>query len=691
VLKRLSLKLGDMLLVGSSQLRIVDVVVYESDSPVNILSFGPRVFVAAEDADRIDLVKKGSRVEYEMLLKVADQTVVDTLAARLKSVAVAGQERVNSFRDEGSGIKRFFDNLLFFLSLISIFTLLLAGLGMQSCLTALVRQKEKTIAIARTVGASSAFLYRHYLLIVMLLGLLGTIIGVVGGVFLGNYFPYLFDGLLPIQGDTSMRLADLGEGMSLGFVVVLLFTFLPLYRLRNIKPIVIFRNEAGNHARGIVYYIATAVGVAMVTLLVIRHLEDKTVGLMFMAGVLALVAVIAVLAHLLVWGAGKLKFRELSLRQALRSMIRTGNATRSIIITLSSALSLLFAIYLVEHNLKATYIESYPEDAPNLFCIDIQPDQRDGFLAFFDEKPVLFPIIRARLIAINGEAVKREEELQKKRDNFAREFNLTYREDLLEDEVIREGGELYPLKTDGEPALQVSVLDSIADSGGLQMNDTLLFNIQGVELEARITSIRGRTKSMLYPFFYFVFPDKYLSAAPQTFFSAVMVDADKIASLQTRVLQKFPNISFINVTETAQDIDVLMQKLSSIVNFFASFSILAGALILVSSILATRMARIRESVYYKILGGKKAFVYRIFVYENGLIGFFSGLIALLLSHCGSWAICHFLFEIDYSANAAASFVLVLTTVLLVIATGLISSVAIVRQKPARFLREHSND
>ncbi len=690
VLKRLGLNVGDFLEVGRAQLRIVDTVVHESDSPVNILNFGPRIFVAAADLETIDLVKKGTRVEYEMLIKTASQADLDEITMQLRKSALPGQERVNTFRDAESGVKRFFDNLLFFLSLISIFTLLLAGLGMQSCLTALVRQKGKTIAVTRTVGATGSFLYRHYLLIVLCIGLIGAIAGVLLGIALGAYLPYLFEGLLPIQGETSFHPTDLLEGLTLGVMVVLLFTFLPLYRLRNIKPISIFRSEEVGFARDAVFYLATLSGVVLVTILVVRQLEDIKIGLAFMSGVLALLLITAILAGLLTRTAKKMRIRSLSLRQAFRSMTRSGNATRSIIITLASALSLLFAIYLVEYNLHNTYIESYPEDAPNLFSIDIQPDQREGFQKFFDKDIELFPIIRARLLAINGERINRKEELEKKRDNFAREFNLTYRDYLLDDEVITAGGSLFPKKSEGKTALQVSVLDTVVDMGDLQLHDRLLFNIQGVELEAEVTSVRSRTKSMLYPFFYFVFPEEYLKDAPQTLFAATQVEKEKIAPLQSQVLDKYPNISFINVSEAAEDIDGLMNKLSVIVTFFASFSILAGGLILVSSILATRLARIRESVYYTILGGTKRFVYKVCIYENGLIGFFSGVIGLVLAHCGSWALCHYLFEIPYSPNLAASVGLVALTVTFVVALGLLSSLSIVRQKPARFLREYGN-
>ncbi len=687
VLTRLGLERGDVLQIGSGGLRIVDTVVHESDSPVSVLNFGPRVFVAAADLDVIDLVGKGSRIKYEMLLALPEGSDLQAVAAGLRDEAIAGQERVNTFREEGSGVKRFFDNLLFFLSLIAIFTLLLAGLGMQSCLTALIRQKQETIAVVRSVGAGTAFLYRHYVCMVLGLGLVGALLGLGAGVALAHALPMLFRGLIPVQGTTSVAMVDLGEGLLLGLTVVLLFTFLPLYRLRNIKPVAIFRKENVSSRRDGVFYLTIVIAAAAIAVLITAQLEDTRLGLLFTAAVLAFIAAISLVANLLVKMALRLNLQTLSLRQALRSMTRAGNASRSVIITLASALSLLFVIYLMEHTLHDTYIESYPANAPNLFSLDIQLDQRQGFVEFFEEKPQLFPIIRARLQAINGEAINRSEELRKKRDNFAREFNLTYRDGLLEDEQLQEGENLFTGAGSGD-MLDVSILDTVAQMGDIDMGDVLLFNIQGVEVEARVVSIRTRTKSKLYPFFYFVFPGDTLRDAPQTFFSAVNMEKDKIAALQSRIVERYPNISFINISETAEDLEVLMGKLSRIVNFFASFSMAAGGLILVSSILATRLERTREAVYYKILGGRKSFVYRVFLYENSLIGVFSAGVALVVAHTGSWALCRYFFEIEYIPYVSATATLVLATVFLVVFVGLLSSLSIVRQKPARFLREN---
>jgi len=691
VLDRLQLQIGDRIHIGEVLLRIADVVTYEAARPVDLFTFGPRVFVAAADLAALDLIKKGSRVNYETLVKASRDSEVEALAAELRAGSIAGQERVETFRTAGSRIKRFFDNLLFFLSLISLFTLLLAGIGMQSSLTALLREKETTLAIVKALGATTGFLYRHYLVLALFLGLVGSLAGSVAGMVLEGYLPRLFTGLLPPGSQVEVSILDLVQGMALGLAVVVFFTYLPLSRLNRVKPTAIFRREESDGNRRGLYFLTRAVGLVFLTTLVVLQLRDLEVGLWFVGGSLALILVVSVLARFVLRWSRRLSPRPLALRLAVRSLVRPGNATRAIVVTLSASLAILLAIFLLERNLHQTFIDSYPEAAPNLFCLDIQKDQRDGFRSLVGGDVELFPVVRARLTTINGRAVVREQDETPRGDSLTREFNLTYRHDLLADEELWRGRSLFRVDDDGRVGLQVSILDTVAEMGDMEVGDVLRFSIQGVPLEAEVTSIRIRTRSKLYPFFYFVFPPQYLEKAPQTYFAALHRDTAEIPGLENRIVTAFPNVSVINMAASAAELGGLMRRLAGIITFFAAFSLLAGALILVSSILATRLARVREAVYYKILGARASFVLAVFLYENLLLGLTSAIFAVVLAQALNWAVCRFVLEIAVRADWTATLAVMTGTVVLVILLGVLSSVFILRQRPADFLREQAGE
>ncbi|MFW2368151.1 MAG: ABC transporter permease [Desulforhopalus sp.] len=687
LLERLGLVIGDRLLLGNAVFEIVDVIVRESARPVDFFSIGPRIIVSAEDIDRMGLVKQGSRVHYDTLLKVSEERTIDTIAARLKEKSLTDQERVETYATKNSRVKRFFDNLFFFLSLISIFTLLLAGIGMQSSLAALFRRKEKSIAIARSLGATDGFLLRHYLAMVSILSGIGMVLGIAAGLLVEKSFVLLFSGLLPQNVVPGGSFGDVLEGMMLGVVVVSFFTCLPLARMRNIRPMAVFRKENSGSTGRKSIYILVACGVVLLSGLVVRQLEDVRYGIYFIAGIIGLVVVMFLLIGGLFSLFPRRSFRPLALRQAIRSMMRPGNSSRTIVITLASALSVLLTIYLVEQNLRSTYISSYPSDAPNLFCLDIQQNQKQDFLKLVGTDIELFPVIRGRLTAINTNKISRSEELKKRGDSLAREFNLTYRQRLLDDEILEKGRSIFGEGDDENGPVPVSVLDHVAQMGDMELGDILYFNIQGIPLEAKVVSIRSRTKSMLYPFFYFVFPETVLQAAPQTFFGALKVDKDQVSQLENKIVGRFPNVSTINVGEAAVELGKLMEKLTRIVNFFATFSILAGGLILISSILATRLARIKEAVYYKILGSGSGFVLQVFFLENLILALLSGGCAIFVGQVGSWAICRFVLEIQHEPEISSCLALLALTVCLVVTLGLLSSITIIRRKPISFLRE----
>jgi putative ABC transport system permease protein len=674
--------------VGRALLTIEDVVLQEPDQPASFFLLGPRIFIAAEDLEQLDLVKEGSRVRFLCLLKVHNENDIDSVVERLNAVADRDFVSVNTFRTAQSRVKRFFDNFLFFLGLIGIFTLLLAGFGIQSTLSAFLKEKEKTIAIMKTVGATSSFFMRHFIIILSLLGLIGTALGLILGFVLQHVLHVLFTGLLPPNVKLNISLGAMLEGLCLGVLVVGLFSFIPLHRLKDIKPLTILR-KATIRSKKSLGYILTACIIFLFFIGMVRwQLSDMRTGVYFIIGVALLILISALAAEGVFFVIRKLKLKSLVLRQAIKGLFRPRNATKPIIITLTASLSVIFSIYLIEQNLDATYIRSYPPDAPNLFFVDIQPAQRDDFSKALGMNAEYYPIVRARVTAINGDKINRKKERQRRGDNLGRTFNLTYRNHLLHDEKIIKGQNLFRPDWDD---LQVSVLDTVTDIKEMTIGDRITFKIQGIPLEARISSIRTRTQESIRPYFYFVFPEDALKDAPQTIFTALRVAKSQSAELQTQLAKNFPNVSAVDVTQTLRSFARVLKKLSLIIRFFTFFSIVAGILIILSSILATRYARIQEAVYFKILGAKALFVLKVFTMENMFLGLISAGLALLLSQMGSWLICAVILEIAYAPFLLKSLLMILGTLALVLTVGVLPSIAILRQKPVLFLREQTQE
>ena len=694
LLDRLQAEVGDTVHIGSASLTISDIVLVEPDRPVSFFSFGPRVFISASDLDEIDLIKKGSRIQYDYLIKVHEPDMIDRLARELSAAAMDRQENVDTYRTANSRVKRFFENFLFFLNLTGIFTLLLAGIGIQASLSALLRENRYTLAIMKSVGATSVFIILHFMIMVMLLGAAGTLLGLLASFILQLYLPTLFAGILPAHVTLAISWPAVFEGLVLGAIVVALFSYLPLCRTRNLKPAYIFRKDTDPEKNNIHRFGAIVIIAFFFVILTIWQLEDVRTGIYFMLGLSGLIGLTTFLTQGVLLALRKHSPGSLDLRQAFRGLFRPNNATRAIIITLSASLSVIFSIYLIDRNLSATFIDSYPPNLPNAYFLDIQPEQKKEFAGLLPADADFYPIIRARLVSINDRKINRRKELEKKRDNLAREFNLTYREHLLGDEQMLVGETLFgsdQKEIAGRGEVPVSVLDTVAEFGNIKVGDLLVFRIQGLPLRARVTSMRTRTESKVRPFFYFVFQDKVFKDAPQTIFSAARIDRQDLTEIQTFLAGRFPNISVIDIGSTIKVLSRIMHKMSSIIQFFTSFSILAGVLIIISSVYATRLTRVREAVYFKVLGAKTRFVTRVFTYENMIIALTCSLLASLISHIGSWLVCRHVFSIEYAVYLSATIGMVLMTLLLVVAVGLGASVTILRQKPITFLRDDDKE
>ena len=688
LLDRLGLQVGDRLHVGKAVLKIADVVIQEPDRPVSFFALGPRVFVSSSDLAELGLMKKGSRVRYYHLIKVFDQSQLSRIADRLRTLADTDLERVDTYRTAQSRVKRFFDNFLFFLSLIGIFTLVLAGIGIQSALFAFLKESEKTIAIMKTVGATSGFFTRHFIIMLGMLGFVGTLFALSFGFFLQYLLDLFFKGILPESIQLAISWKAVAEGLILGVLVVTLFSLIPLNRLKNIKPVSIFRKDTIRPKRKATLFFTGCTIIFFFSLLVIWQIKDIKIGLYFVLAVVILFLVTWVVTVTVLYILKRTKVKSLVARQAIKGLFRPRNSTKAIIITLTASLVVIYSIFLIEQNLDASFIKSYPEDMPNLFFLDIQPSQLEKFSSILGMPVEYYPIVRARILSVNGEKIDRSKQRRRRGDNLARTFNLTYRDHLLEDETIIEGETLFRSDWDDQ---QVSILDTVAETNGMRNGDSITFKIQGIPMRVKIASIRSRTQDSIRPFFYFVFPESILKDAPQSIFTAVKAEPKQIPRLQTAIVKQFPNVSAIDVTATILTFAKVVKKLSFIIRFFAFFSIIAGIMIIISSILATRADRIQESVYFKILGARTRFVINVITLENLCLAMVSTGFGSIFSQAVSWAVCRFVFDIAYDPMFFKALAFMLVSILLVAIVGWLPSWSIMRQKPVLFLREQSQE
>ena len=695
LLARLGLAIGDVIDVGETRLKVVDCLIGESSRPVEIFRMGPPVLAHAADLAKMNLVREGSRAQYQIAIALPDGADAGREAAALRALVTDGPERVETAATARSGVKRFFDNLLFFLSLAALSTLLLSGIGVYSSATALIRERQTSIAICKALGADSGFLFRHYLTLVALIVFAGTLAGIAVAALFKPAFPLLFPGVFPAERLAALSPTAAASAGALGLAAALLFAFGPLVNLKEVRPMLLLRRQTAvghRHWREALTRAAVAAPVLLlVAALVIGRMEDTRTGLYFLAGMTALSAVAYAVANLMLALVRRLHIRPLIPRLALRGLSRPGNASTAVITTLATALALLLTMFLVRKNLEDNYIASFPPDAPNLFVLNIQKDEGERFKELIAVPCRLYPVIRGRLKAINGKPVAAERDGKPAVDTLTREFSLTYQDELLADEHLVAGKSLFKTDAAGHTPLQVSVLDTVQDMGRMKLGDVLTFSIQGVPLQAEITSIRARNHSGPSPFFYFVLPREYLEKAPRNAFAAIKVPPEKVVPLQNLLGEKMPHLSVLDLGALATEMGRVTGKFVRLVNFFAALSIVAGILILWGSLLATRLPRLAEAVYYRLMGARQGFIRLIFLVENLTLGLTASCAAIIIAQPAAWLLCRHGLDLGYRPFWLASLALAAGASLLTGIAALPGQSGAARLTLAHSLKEQSEE
>ncbi|HNP60122.1 MAG TPA: FtsX-like permease family protein, partial [Nitrospirales bacterium] len=517
LLIRLNLTVGSELQIGKASFLITAVLKKEPDRIANGFSLGPRVMISRDALKATTLIQTGTRIQERYRLSLSDSTSLEPLMGELRGRLSQEGVRVSSFRDAQPRLRRFLDQLNLYLGLIGFTILLVGGIGVACTIQGFLTQKIPIIATLKTLGADSSQIIRLYLTQSLILGGIGSLIGVIVGVILHRGLPLLLQGIIPETMPLNTSLAPVLRGIFLGTLATLAFSLWPLLAIRHVSPALVYR-QAVDHSQDmansqsrltrwrtilkrwwndraqVMVSISMMVGV---TGLAMWQAHSLTLGLFF-SGACA----IAVL--LLLVGTGAL-YRILGhvpipqwylLPHAVKNLQRPGNFTKAMTLAIGIGVMLMTTLTIVQRSLLDLIGNQIPSQAPSFFFIDIQPDQYPQFVdvlqqKFPDSPYKLVPVVRSRLTTINGQPIDPEEHKgQRNGWYFTREYALTTSQDLPKDNVLTQGQWWDHTKesdSDGAPGRPldiplVSVEEDAAKNLGLTLGSTLTLDIQGVPI-----------------------------------------------------------------------------------------------------------------------------------------------------------------------------------------------------------------
>lgn len=696
LLSLLDLQVGDSILIGRQPFVIRGVIKDEPGRNLGAFSLGPRVLIDYADLPSTGLLSFGSRANHQLLLGISGKQVLGTVDTTLR--AELGSELI-SIRGYWQSADRIGENLTRaenYLSLVGLVVLILGGIGVSSVTRVFVQQKVRSIAILKCVGSSTGQVLAIYLTQVLLLGIAGSLLGVILAAGVITALPSVVGDVSSLlKVDYGVSGAAVAQGMLIGLLVSLLFSVVPLLEVRNVKPSLLLRQDVSRlPAFDWLKWLVTGAVAAALVGVASWQAGSLRVGLLLSAGFVAVSFVLHLAGLVLIRAVQPLRYaRSFALRQAVLHVARPGNQTRVILLAVGLGAFFILGVRTLQANLLRDFALQVGPNAPDMFLIDVQPDQRDRLASYLDEQngsapgPNLIPVLRARVVGVEGREINLESyEQVRGRGGLGREFTVTYRPTLEANEQVI-AGKWWDASPGTEP--EVSIEEGFLERQRIQVGDHMRFDVLGRVVTARVASIR-RVEWQDYRSggFMFVFRPGVFDGAPQTYISAVTGPADPgaRARMQAQIVAQFPNVSVIDLREILNTIRGIVDNVTLGVTIVGSLVLFSGALILIGAVSMTKFRRVYEAAIFKTLGASSRLIATMLLLEYGVLGAIAGTVGALGAIGLSWAIARYALETPWTAAPTLTVVGIVATAVFVATIGVLASLDVLRHKPLSTLR-----
>jgi putative ABC transport system permease protein len=646
LLDALNLQRGQMLGLGDRRLRISATIEREPDRGAGFMNFAPRVMLNAADLPSTGLVQPASRVTWRMAVAGPQ---ADAFVAWAKTEVDARHVRGVQIESLDTGrpeMRQTLDRASQFLNLVALLAALLCAVAVALASRSFAERQLDACALLRVLGQSQRTLSLSYGLEFLGAGLIASALGVLIGYGVHLGFVQLLAGLVETQLPNATAWPAL-MGMSMGLTLLVAFGLPPVLQLAKVPPLRVIRRDLGGLQTSSVLVLAMGLaGFALTLLMVSRSL---TLGLITVGGFALALLVFAGLAAL----ALALLRRTVPGEQApawLRLATRQVAARPVFAVVQVSALSVgllaLALLVLLRTDLVASWRQATPANAPDRFVINVQPEQAQDFLASLQasgvSSPDWFPMIRGRLVAINGREVGPNDfTADRAKRLIDREINLSHSDTLPEHNPLT-AGRWVSGEADG-----LSVEQGIAETLGLKLGDTLRFDIAGQSREARITSLRKVDWASMRANFFMLFPLAQMPDLPMTYMAAFR-SPDGATGFENALVKQFPNITSVDMRSTLAQVQRVIDQVIRAVEYLFGFTLAAGVMVLLAAVGASRQAREHEYAIMRALGASRQLLAQVQRTELLGIGWLAGFMASSMALVVGWALARFAFEFAWA-------------------------------------------
>lgn len=658
----------------------------------------PVVFISESQLAATKLAERGSRVNYQYYFKFDDKKNVEEAIKPYDKIFKEAKIDVETVESRKKQIGTAFQNMTNFLGLIGFVALLLGCVGVASAVHIYVKDKRPQVAILRTLGATGLQAFQIVLIQILGTAFIAAAVGAALGSAIQYFLPILLKDFLPIQNvSNDVSFIAVSKGVTIGLIVAVLFALMSLLSIRNTSPLRVLRasfeeNSANRDLLQWILYTLIVVAISVFTYAQTNNTKI-TIGFVLILGVMFLI--LASIAKLLTFFVRKYFPTSWSYvwRQGISNLFRPNNQTLILMTSIGLGVALVMTLSFAQDILLRQVELSGSGEQPNMILFDIQPSQKEGVkqLVKNNQLPVIqeVPIVTMRLEKMDGiNVAKLLEDSTANRENWAleREYRCTYRDSLISTEHILQGEFLNKSKGQNS-VVYVSIAERVADALKAKVGTKLDFNIGGALIETEVSDVRQVDFNRVQTNFFVVFPSGVLEPAPQFHVIVSRTQSpNQLLSFQQQLVDKFPNVSAIDLTSILKTVDSVLGKVSFVIRFMALFSILTGLVVLISSVALSKYQRMQESVLLRTLGASRRQVLSINAIEYLMLGALATLTGIILAVGAAFLLAKFVFHIPFVVGIKPAIFAFIGITLMTLLIGMLNSRTVLNQPPLEVLR-----
>ncbi|WP_409519365.1 ABC transporter permease [Massilia sp.] len=692
LLPAIGVKVGGTLQLGDRRFTIAQLVAAEPDRGASFANFAPRVLLNAADLESTGLVDNFARVTYRVQVAAPSKNdfarVKDFdgwLRERIERDNVKGV-RLESLANGRPEMRATLDRADRFLSLVGLLSAMLAAVAVAMAARRFMQRHLDACAMLRCLGMTQNQVGAMYLIEFALVGLAGSLLGVLVGFGAHFILLELIGTLLPADLPPVSPLPAL-QGIATGMLLLVGFALPPVLQLRNVPHNrVIRREQAAPQPMALATY---GLGTGVFVALLLWQAGDPKLALTTAGGFLGGFAVFALVAWLGLRLLRRLRgaFAHQGWRFAVTSLQRRPGATVVQVVSLALGLMALLLLTVVRGDLVAAWERATPENAPNRFIINVLPDQKQGVEDRLRQAgvqaPVLYPMIRGRLTAVNGKPVTADTYASDDARRLAnREFNLsTMAEPPAENEIV--AGKWY---LDAPGVAEASVEQGIARTLGLKLGDVMRFDMAGLAVDARVTSLRKVEWGSMRANFFVIINPQAMANAPATYMTAFHLP-ERGANLASQLSRAYPNLTVIDVSGIIRQVQEVVDQVVVAVEFLFLFTLASGVLVLYAALMGSQAERTREAGLLRALGATRKQLAQAQRIEFMLVGGLAGLLAASGAAALGWALAEYQFKFPWTFEPGVWMAGITAGVACALVGGWFGLRSVLRQPPLQTLRE----